>query len=83
MPITAHGANLTNMNPESRRKTFSSDSSHQQAPDLVLVLLVVLLLLTLGAFLGGWLGYPYGILVLSFLIAGRVIQQRRGSSSAR
>ena len=43
----------------------------------MLIVLVVLLLFTLGAFLAGWINYPVGILVLTFLIAGRVIHVRR------
>ncbi len=71
------------MKSDQRRNEVAGRSSSRRGPDLVVIVLVALLLLTLGMFLGGWIGYPYGVLVLSFLIAGRVFQQRRGTNSRR
>ena len=69
------------VDPEDHRKEFPAGGAHRRGPDPVLVLLVMLLLLTLGLFIGGWTGYPYGFLVLSLLIAGRVIQRKRRPDS--
>lgn len=45
--------------------------------DPVLIVLGTLLLISLGAFLGGLMTYPYGVLVLMIFLLARVMHLRQ------
>ena len=48
--------------------------SREQRFDIPLIILGVLLLATLAAFFIGALPYPYGFIILSLALVGRILQ---------
>ncbi len=70
------------MRLEQHPRTDTAPPAHGRRPDRVLAVLVVLLILTLGAFAAGWTHYPFGVLVLVFLIIARVLH-RKGRARPR
>ena len=51
--------------------------------DAIMVLLIAALALSVGAFLAGWLPYPFAILVFSCFIVARAMILRKGQRRDR